>query len=128
MTEIDYSLFKQEYHFNKKSDNIVINNQKDLIEFAGEKKLDIDLNKTTILGFRGSTGGCKPPQIDIEVVRDDSKKLYIVKANVYQIGFCKKLIFYQRTFTINKIKKNYLVVFQTNNFIKDKTLLDRDSD
>ncbi len=124
LIEINYTLLEQGFPFDVNSDTLVIKNQNDLMKLKSDKAPEVDLNIKTILGFKGTTTGCKYPAIDIKVVRDDPKKKYIVNAIVYQDGLCKKLILYQRIFTIDKMKKNYQVVFQTTNILKNKMLLD----
>ena len=89
--------------------------------------MDVDLNKKTVLGFKGNIGGCTDPDFDIKVIRDDSKKIYTVEANVQQNGLCKKLILYQKFISIDKVKKNYEVVFKTTNIPDDRDLLKKDS-
>jgi hypothetical protein len=122
ITEISYSPLKQNSIMDAKSENIVIRNKEDLLKLKDSKTLDVDLNKKTVLGFRGQIGGCSDPDFDIKVIRDDSKKLYTVEANVQQNGMCKKLIFYQKFIAIDKIKKNYQVVFKTKNIPNDREL------
>ena len=84
--------------------------------------MDVDLNEKTVLGFRGQIGGCSDPDFDIKVIRDDARKIYTVEANVQQNGMCKKLIFYQKFIAIDKVKKNYEVVFKTKNIPDERDL------
>ena len=100
-------------------ESIVIRNKEDLLKLKDSKTMDVDLNEKTVLGFRGQIGGCSDPDFDIKVIRDDLKKIYTVEANVQQNGMCKKLILYQKFIAIDKVKKNYEVVFKTTN-ISDK--------
>lgn len=127
ISAIEYSILEQEIHFNIKSNTIVIKNQSDMAGFKDNNALNVDLREKSVLGFKGAIGGCIPPQIDIKIMRDNRKKLYTVEANVQQNGFCKKLILYQKIFTIDKIKKKYKVIFQLNNLPENKDMLDKKS-
>ena len=105
-----------------KSENIVIRNKEDLLKLKDSKNMDVDLKKKTVLGFSGQIGGCSDPDFDIKVIRDDTRKIYTVEANVQQNGMCKKLILYQKFIAIDKVKKNYEVVFKTTNIPDDRDL------
>jgi len=122
LTEISYSPLKQNSIMDAKTETIVIRNKEDLLKLKDSKTMDVDLNEKTVLGFRGQIGGCSDPDFDIKVIRDDSKKLYTVEANVQQNGMCKKLIFYQKFITIDKVKKNYEVIFKTTNIPDEQDL------
>lgn len=125
ITEISYSPMKQNSMMDAKSENIVIRNEEDLLKLKDSKTMDVDLNKKTVLGFRGQIGGCSDPDFDIKVIRDDTRKIYTVEANVQQNGMCKKLILYEKFIAIDKAKKNYEVVFKTTNIPDDRNLLER---
>ncbi|MGD2035859.1 MAG: hypothetical protein PVF73_12425 [Bacteroidales bacterium] len=121
VTEIDYSLLEHEYKFADDSNTFIIRDAGDLAKFAGSISPEVDLNKKTVLGFRGTASGCSPPVIEIKVLRDDLNKKYLVDAVVYEEGFCKKLFFYRKVLTTDKIKKNYRVEFRTKNIPQDKS-------
>jgi len=127
ITEIDYSIIEEKQIFSELPGNTVIDEEEDLRRLTTNEKLTIDLTKKTVLSMKGSASGCEAPQIDIKVIRDDSNKKYFVTAIIYQEGFCKMLIPYQKVFAIDKIKKNYEVVFETRTIIKDNFLFEEDS-
>jgi len=118
---VSYSLLETSFKIDDTSKTIVIKNKDDLVNLKSSQALNVDLNENTILGFKGQIGGCSDPDFDIRVNRDDSKKLYTVEANVQQNGFCKKLILYQKFIAIDKVKKNYEVVFITKDILEDET-------
>ncbi len=127
IAEVSYLPMEQAYKIDENIDNIVIRSKEDLIKLKSSKLPDVDLDETTVLGFKGQIGGCNDPDFNIKVIRDDSKKLYTVEANVQQNGLCKKLILYQKFIAIDKVKKNYEVVFKTTNIADDRDLLKKDS-
>ena len=116
ITEINYTLEDLKYQFDEGSDTLIINDEKELTNSDST----VDIDEKTILGFKGSIGGCEYPDIDIKVIRNDSKRKYTVEANITQKGFCKKLILYQKYITIDKVKENYHVIFQINNITEAK--------
>jgi len=124
ITEIDYSVLEEKQIFSELPGNTVINEKEDLVKLDTNEELPIDLTKKTILIMKGPASGCEFPLIDIKVVRDDANKKYFVTAIIYQEGFCKMLIPYQKVFSIDKIKKKYEVVFETRTIIKDNFLFD----
>ncbi len=124
VTVVSYEMIEEDQIRFEQPGNIVINETEDLDKLAVLQKAEIDLKEKTILGMKGSASGCETPLIDIKVVRDDINKKYFVTAIVYQEGFCKMLIPYQKVFAIDKIKKNYEVVFETRTIIKDNFLFD----
>lgn len=126
ITVVSYSPVEQDLKIDEKSENIVIKSKEDLLKLKSSNIPDVDLNEKTVLGFRGQIGGCSDPDFDIEVIRDDSKKLYTVKADIKQNGMCKKLIFYQKFIAIDKVKKNYEVTFETTSVADDRDLLKKE--
>lgn len=67
----------------------------------------IDFSLYYLMGIRLSYGGCKPPDLDIEIDKNDSKREYTFVLSVKEIGPCRKLTKGAFYFLIPKLENDY---------------------
>lgn len=72
----------------------------------------IDFSKYTLLGQSASAGGCKIPDYQIEVFRDNFNRELIYKVKIIEHGTCSMSINKNKWILIPKITTDYKVVFE----------------
>ena len=72
----------------------------------------IDFSRYTLLGINANSGGCRTPEWDIFVSRDDFKKEITCRVVTVQQGHCSMLIMSNKWILIPRIPDSYKVVFQ----------------
>ena len=108
-----------------KENNFIINDEKEYLKLRTEnlsnhpecvsyKFPEVNFNSNTLVGIITGSGGCKEPEIFINIIKKSIEKAYIAKILVKQNGLCKIGFTQEYWLLIPKIEKDYSVKFLIN--------------
>ncbi len=72
----------------------------------------INFQRYTLLGQDAYAGGCKIPDYQITLLRDDAKKEIIYRIKIIEHGYCKMAINRNKWILVPKIPKSFRVIFK----------------